>query len=776
MKRARVWVLLVGLLGGTQCLYAEETAPETLPMTTTNTLNAGVTELWGMMCDAGMIDDEQYQFVIENGHLPINTTVKDSPIPEEEQGDLMNLEQHKVITPDELVSILYNGSMPDMTDSEYQAFVDLAPVYEPDKSKRLTYELRRKHIDVELIRLAHRLHDKYSSLHSEAEIRASELGIPMRIDSPDGTAELQYFNKRGDPIYYVTCGALACDTISTDEVWPTNALSQANTNGFLIGSNMVYLTGTNVTLCMWDTASPRYTHEAFVGHFQYPHGTSFNFNDPSSHATDVAGIMAAGGANFEAHGAAYASTVNAYLWEMDFAILAYVSTGGASQVSCHTYAGAYGWFNGDWKGDPEIDPEEDYKFGYYSDIQRQLDEIVDTAKYFLPIWAVGNDRDDEAEGYYYPADGYADGGYDTISRGIAKNVIGVGAVETLSGGYNGTTSVVMTAYSGFGPTDDGRIKPDIVASGKGGIVPSTVNDHWYHLQELPGTSYATPAIAGSIGLLQELQTRLHGTNAPLWASTYKGIVLHTADEAGDTPGPDYRFGWGLMNTLSAAELIYDDAQWNSKPFIKEVTLHNGDEVNFAVMADTNQPLRVTICWTDPPGIPAEISADPTNIMLVHDIDLRIIDSIGSTNYPWVLDPTDYTLSATNGDNIVDNIEQIVVDATTTGLYSIVVSHKGTIVSNDCSQDVSIILSGNIPEEVAPTEVNISIETNGTPRLEWNSVVGSLHTIMSSTNLVDSNSWVVIPEATLSILQEQSEWIDASNSFNNVQFYRIQENK
>ena len=39
------------------------------------------------------------------------------------------------------------------------------------------------------------------------------------------------------------------------------------------------------------------------------------------------------------------------------------------------------------------------------------------------------------------------------------------------------------------------------------------------------------------------------------SSTLRGLVLHTADEAGTSPGPDYRFGWGLFNTERAADVI-----------------------------------------------------------------------------------------------------------------------------------------------------------------------------------------------------------------------------
>src|SRR6185369_12932002 len=57
-------------------------------------------------------------------------------------------------------------------------------------------------------------------------------------------------------------------------------------------------------------------------------------------------------------------------------------------------------------------------------------------------------------------------GYMIIATyGNAKNILTVGAVNPIPGGYSQTNDVQITDFSSWGPTGDGRIKPDVVADG-----------------------------------------------------------------------------------------------------------------------------------------------------------------------------------------------------------------------------------------------------------------------------------------------------------------------
>ncbi len=143
-------------------------------------------DLWQHMRDGGLITQEQYQHVLKEGRLQGGTIVKDSPVPEKEQRDWQQLAEHQVISSEELASLLFSGFVPNMTEAENRAFKELAPVYEPDRSKRLGYKLRRKHQKVDLIRLKHKETIRWSKEHAEAVKKAKGSDLPLRIENKDG--------------------------------------------------------------------------------------------------------------------------------------------------------------------------------------------------------------------------------------------------------------------------------------------------------------------------------------------------------------------------------------------------------------------------------------------------------------------------------------------------------------------------------------------------------------------------------------------------------------
>lgn len=584
---------------------------------------------------------------------------------------------------------------------------------------------------------------------------------------PDGRIAALVRIEHGIPRVQVECNLEAAQTVGTHQLWPG-------------GMTGLSLTGTNVVMAMWNGGRVR-EHGEFDFYIPsgarltnmetYPGGYSF-------HATHVAGTLIASGSCADccepedspsAKGMSFQGRLLAWDYGDDMVEMTGATVTNDLRLSNHSYALQAGWgiFAGSswWFGDIAVSTNEDYHFGFYTSEAQTLDEITHAAQTYLPVWAAANERSTNAGtgrpltppelGYTTRSNGIEivsydsrpddgdPGGYDTLAEQAgAKNVLTVGAVHPITNGYAGPSSVIMSDFSSFGPTDDGRIKPDLVAAGVN--ILSLGNDNCGY-ERLSGTSMAAPSVCGSLGLILELHHRLHGTNQPMLASTLKGLAIHTADEAGDHPGPDYRFGWGLFNAQSAGLLVANNHASGSLAHIKEVRLTGGNDIEFPVESEGGEPLIVSVQWNDPPGTPPPASLDPTNLMLVNDLDLRVIAPNGATNYPWVLDPAAHTNAATTGDNVRDNVEQVAITNPAAGTYLVRVTHKGTNLvtggpGETNEQWVSIFISGNAPQPAPGLEVSgISMVSSNEVALAWPAVVGRTYQVQHRDD-VASGSW------------------------------------
>jgi hypothetical protein len=520
---------------------------------------------------------------------------------------------------------------------------------------------------------------------------AAKNGWPIRGPGRDGSYfELQKI-LNGFPRYYATFNANAAISTRADSV------------------NMAIGGGSGFVFRLWDGGMPRLTHREYIGRVAWADAS------PAAvvgHSTHVAGTMIATGIRAAAKGMSYAATIRAFEWNNDGSEMAGEAASGAI-LSNHSYGYLAGWYfnTGNnywyWYGDTSVSEVEDYNFGFYDSEARAYDQILNAAPNYLPVVSASNDRDDYGPGpgakhYYYDArygtwrfsfktrnsDG-GSAGYDCIPFGfqISKNTLTVGAVQDVLG-YTGPASVVLAAFSSTGPCDDGRIKPDLVGNGVELLSSYSTNDSSYATAS--GTSMASPNVCGSLGLIADYYRDTHG-GVPMWASTLKALAIHTALEAGSDPGPDYLFGWGLLDAYAAYSILNKDYLDDAKGFVEQLTLNEGQtiEIGYRVYASTPE-LRATICWNDPAGTPPAISLNPRTRMLVNDLDLRAIKGV-DTLYPWRLDVSNPAGAATKADNNVDNVEQIAIETPAPGVYMIRITHKGTLYGG--SQKVSLVVSG-----------------------------------------------------------------------------------
>lgn len=569
-----------------------------------------------------------------------------------------------------------------------------------------------------------------------------QLQGPMGAINRDPSMELIGVEPNGELLVYKVDNLVAAQSSLVDELW-TGGESGYN----LDGSTLL-----EQNFGIWDAGKVRTSHQEFGGRATQYDGALTNHY----HATHVAGTMIAEGVNPSAQGMAWQASLRCYDWNSDNSEMLTAATN-AMLVSNHSYGLVAGWdYNSTeaawyWYGTPSVSETEDYKFGNYNSWVRAWDEIAYNAPLYLIVKSAGNDRNDSGPtpgGEHYVWGGTqwvisttvrdADGGstgYDSIpAKGVAKNILTIGAVDDIPAGYGDSTDVVMTSFSGWGPCDDGRIKPDLVANGVG--LTSTAETSNSAYITLSGTSMASPTAAGIAGLMVQQYRTTHGNQYPR-AATTKAILIHSAGEAGDTPGPDYRFGWGMIDARAGAELIELDQSINWT--LQQFTMTDDDTISGTYYAGGLDTLKVTLVWSDPPGPAQGAVIDPTTPVLMHDLDLRLVRLEDGIEFePWILDKDNPTEAATNGDNILDNVEQVYLTDPEPGNYEVRITHKGSLSAN---QYISLVITGfqgpGIPAvatEPDPadgavaasiySDLNWEQGTGGDPASEWDVYFGT----------------------------------------------------
>lgn len=524
---------------------------------------------------------------------------------------------------------------------------------------------------------------------------ATERGRPLSGIGRNGAVfRLHGITETGELLYVTTYNAQSAATTRTTSLYAGGSLG-------------VDLSGSSATvqnrLGIWDGGRVRGSHKELSGRVSQmdnPSGTAAD-----EHATHVSGTMMATGLNANAKGMAYRAKLQA--WDFNSDVSEMTAASPNLLVSNHSYGTIAGWYYNDsrtgsvqweWYGDTTISQTEDYKFGLYDSNTRSWDLIANNAPNYLIVKAAGNDHGPTGPGpggqYYYnnkltTTNRSDQSGYDQISTyGTAKNILSVAAISALTRGYNQPSDVNLAYFSSWGPTDDGRIKPDIAAVGVNVFSLDNPNDSAY--TTLDGTSMATPNVSGSMLLLQEYYAQLNASKL-MRSSTLRGLVLHTASEAGPSPGPDYQYGWGLLNVERAGQVLKNADKSN---LIDERTINQGETYTLPVVASGKGPLTVTICWNDPAGTatsPSKANLNNRTPKLVNDLDVRVTDGTQS-RLPWTLNPDQPSTAATPGDNIRDNIEQVLIANPVPGKsYTITINHKGTLTNT--KQDYALIVSG-----------------------------------------------------------------------------------
>lgn len=333
--------------------------------------------------------------------------------------------------------------------------------------------------------------------------------------------------------------------------------------------------------------------------------------------------------------------------------------------------------------------------GDYNTDAQQVDQYVWNNDMII-LFAAGNEGTD---------DSWSQVLYTTIGTpGSAKNCITVGASENYrpDKGTHASNANEIVIFSSRGWTEDGRVKPDVVAPGswilstKSSQAPTgnfwgTYNTYYAYMG---GTSMATPLTAGAVAVARQYMQNQWGIT-PSPALMKAAIINGAVDMGMGVPSRDQ--GWGrvsLVNSL-AKEYKYDDETTSLST--------NGTKSYSYAVGSVKAPLRITLVWTDYPGSTTASKA------LVNDLDLTVTAPNGTVYYG-----NDFTSPYNSSYDRLNNVENVYIANPQIGTYTVQV--KGYNVPNG-PQPYALFASANFgtgggSDTTAPT-VSLTAPSAGT---------------------------------------------------------------
>ena len=473
------------------------------------------------------------------------------------------------------------------------------------------------------------------------------------------------------------------------------------------------LNGTGIVLAVWDSGYANHTD--LTGRIS--RGDP-NEGSNGSHATHVTGTMAGSGSassafsgtGYEWKGMSPNATILTYEWpDSGSAEALDEANNSVSVYGARVSQNSWGYL---------VTSSTCYVIGSYDSFTQSFDNIttglgVDRA--MTVVFSAGNERDDTDCGQTSRLYNTTPGPGST-----AKNVITVGAVDD-SGG--------MSSFSSWGPLNDGRIKPDVVANGIG-LYSTSVSGGY---ATMSGTSMASPVVSGIIGLLYEAYNQTHA--ALQTPPTNKALLIHTATDQNNT-GPDFSTGYGLVNASTAVQKIRQDI--NSSGLIKQSQVSDSENVTYYLNV-TGPQLKATLVWYD---YPATLGAASD---LINNLDLMVLAPGGSRQYPWTLSTSTPAASAvrTQADS-VNNMEQVVVDSPSAGNYTIIVS--GTSVPQ-APQNFTLIVDDTQPPKATSLAASVANGSAYPASVQFNSTWADDFLLDAAILQVNGTNYTATKEGT-----------------------------
>lgn len=291
--------------------------------------------------------------------------------------------------------------------------------------------------------------------------------------------------------------------------------------------------GTGITIAVMDAGVDKLTHEAFTSRPTKIISTYDFVNDDSNIGNqNDAGEGSHGTYTLSIIGGFNSGNLIGPAFDANFLLAKTENTESETRVEEDNWVAAMEWAEG--LGADIIstslgynyfftNPSENYTWQDMDGNTTIITKAADLAvgKGIVVVNSIGNERSDGINNGYdnsigAPADG--------------DSVIAVGAVSVSTG--------IITSFSSYGPTSDGRIKPDVSAGGSG-VWFATSSPSVYSSGD--GTSFSCPLVAGVSALILQRNPNL----TPLQV---REALRETASKSNN---PDNDYGWGIINALNA---------------------------------------------------------------------------------------------------------------------------------------------------------------------------------------------------------------------------------
>jgi hypothetical protein len=347
---------------------------------------------------------------------------------------------------------------------------------------------------------------------------------------------------------------------------------------------------------------------------------------------------------------------------------------------------------GDRQGTPSVLPAPT---GNYSAAARDVDAFVYAHPDMLLVFDTGN----AAANTPPPASSVP-------APGCAKNGIQVGGTRYMN---QHAIDDVVTPFSYIGPTRDGRVKPDLVASSfvLTGDSDGDVSTKECIQSQQSGTSWSAPTVAGAAALVRQYYTDgFYPTGVATFSNAFvpsAALLKATLIAAARSVPNDWIYNQGLAPAQPAPSFeqgfgfpVLDDALYfpgdRSRTRIVDVPLAQGltqnETATLRLHVARGTPLKVALVWTDPAGTPRGVS-DPTP-ELVNDLDLRVVDAFGN-----ILLGND-SVHPGQPDRL-NNVEVVSIDQPFGDLFTISVT--ATHLGSGPRQSYALVITGDLADPI-----------------------------------------------------------------------------